>query len=127
MCDRLGLMVWEEPLSWGNTAEELEMPRFLDTLAQQQEQTIRNSFNHPSLIIHGFLNECASDTEPGIQAVKRMAEICHRLDPTRPATFASNRPLRDQCFDFVDIVSMNVYPGWYGEGDISSVPERLED
>ena len=125
-CDRLGLMAWEEPLAWGNTAEELE-PRFLDTLAQQLEQTIRNSFNHPSLIIHGFLNECASDTEPGIQAVKRMAEICHRLDPTRPATFASNRPLRDQCFDLVDIVSMNVYPGWYGEEDISAVPERLEE
>ena len=127
MCDRLGLMVWEEPLSWGNTAEELEMPRFLDTLAQQQEQTIRNSFNHPSLIIHGFLNECASDTDQGIQAVKRMMEICHRLDPTRPATFASNRPLRDKCFDFVDIVSMNVYPGWYGTDDISAAPERLEE
>ena len=126
MCDRLGLMVWEEPLSWGNTAEELE-PRFLDTLAQQLEQTIRNSFNHPSLIIHGFLNECASDTDAGIQAIGRMIEICHRLDPTRPATFASNRPLRDRCFDLVDIVSMNVYPGWYGEEDISAVPVRLEE
>ena len=126
MCDRLGLMVWEEPLSWGNTAEELG-PRFLDTLAQQLEQTIHDSFNHPSLIIHGFLNECASDTEPGIQAVKRMVEICHRLDPIRPATFASNRPLRDQCFGLVDMVSMNVYPGWYGGDDISDVSERLEE
>ena len=131
MCDRLGLMVWEEPLSWGNrSSEDLENPRFLDTLAQQLELTIRNSFNHPSLIIHGFLNECASDTEPGIRAVKRMMEICHRLDPTRPATFASNRPRQDRCFDLVDIAAMNVYPGWYGGygGDsLSDVPAILED
>ena len=126
-CDRLGLMVWEEPLSWGNPGEELEVPRFLDTLAQQLELTIRTSFNHPSLIIHGFLNECASDTEPGIRAVERMMEICHRLNPTRPATFASNRPRRDRCFDLVDIIAMNVYPAWYGEENIADVPARLEE
>ena len=125
LCDRLGLMVWEEPLAWGNTAEELEVPRFLDTLAQQLELTIRRSFNHPSLIIHGFLNECASDTDAGIRAISRLMEICRRLDSTRPATFASNRPLRDRCFHLTDIVAMNVYPGWYGEEDISAVPEKL--
>ena len=125
-CDRLGLMVWEEPLAWGDTAEEMDVPVFVDTVAQQLELTIRNSFNHPSLIIHGFLNECASDSEPGIKAVKRMMEICHKLDPTRPAAFASNRPMRDQCFDFTDIVAMNVYPAWYGDDDISNVPNRLE-
>lgn len=126
MCDRLGIMVWEEPLSWGNREEELEIPRFLDTLAEQQEWTIRNSFNHPSLIIHGFLNECASDTEAGVRAVRRMMEICHRLDPSRPATFASNRPMRDLCFDLVDIVSMNVYPAWYGEEKLSEIPAKLD-
>ena len=126
MCDRLGLMVWEEPLSWGNQAEELENPRFLDTLAGQLELTIRNSFNHPSLIIHGFLNECASDTEAGIRAVGRMMDICHRTDPTRPATFASNRPLRDLCFHLPDIIAMNVYPGWYGEEPISDIPAKLD-
>ena len=127
MCDRLGLLVWEEPLSWGNRTEELEIPRFLDTLAEQLELTIRNSFNHPSLIIHGFLNECASDTDAGIAAVKRMMDICHRMDPSRPATFASNRPRRDLCFHLTDIISMNVYPGWYGEENISSVPEKLDE
>ena len=127
MCDRLGLMVWEEPLSWGNQSEDLEAPRFLDTLAQQLELTIRTSFNHPSLLIHGFLNECASETEAGVRAVGRMMEICHRLDPTRPATFAGNRPLQDKCLDLVDIVAMNVYPGWYGEDGISDVPAILEE
>ena len=47
LCDRLGLLVWEEPLSWGNRSEELAVPRFLDTLAEQVELAIRTSFNNP--------------------------------------------------------------------------------
>ena len=126
MCDRLGIMVWEEPLSWGNQEEELKVARFLDTLAEQLVCTIRNSFNHPSLIIHGFLNECASDTDAGIAAVQRMMEICHREDPTRPATFASNRPDRDRCFDFSDIIAMNIYPAWYNDFQLSDIPKELD-
>ena len=123
-CDRLGLMVWEEPLSWGNRAEELN-ETFLSALGEQLELTIENSYNHPSLIIHGFLNECASDTQEGYEAVKRMMEICHKLDRSRPAAFASNRPARDICFDLTDIVCMNVYPGWYGEDPLEKIKSRI--
>ena len=96
-------------------------------MAEQLELTIRRSFNHPSLIIHGFLNECASDSDEGVRAISRLMEICHKLDPTRPATFAGNRPLRDRCLDLVDIVAMNVYPGWYGEEEIPAVPAKLDE
>ena len=126
MCDRLGIMVWEEPLSWGNSEDELKIPRFLDSLAEQLVLTIRNSFNHPSLVIHGFLNECASDTETAIPVVRRMMEICHREDPTRPATFASNRRERDLCFELTDIIALNVYPAWYGDLNLSDIPGELD-
>ncbi len=130
MCDRLGLMVWEEPLAWGNNEgtehpRDLTDPVFMDSLASQLKLTVRSSFNHPSLIIHGFLNECASDTQAGRAAIARMAEICRRLDPSRPVTFASNRPDRDICFDLADIISMNVYPGWYSSSGIEEVFPRL--
>ena len=52
-------------------------------------------------MIHGFLNECASDTDAGVSAVKRMMEVCHREDPSRPATFASNRVRNDRCLELV--------------------------
>jgi len=35
------------------------------------------------------------------------------LDPTRPVTYASHRQLADLHLDLVDIMSFNVYPGWY--------------
>ncbi len=126
MCDRLGLLVWEEPLSWGNVASDLADSVFMDTLAEQLKLTVENSMNHPSLIIHGFLNECASDTPEGFAAVKRFMDMCHQLDPTRPATFATNRPQTDICFELTDIVSMNVYPAWYTGEYPCDIPEELK-
>ena len=126
MCDKLGLLVWEEPLSWGNIEEDLENTVFMDALEDQLRLTIRTSINHPSLIIHGFLNECASDTEAGVRAIKRMTAVCHQEDFTRPATFATNRPLKDICFDHEDIVSMNVYPAWYGPEYPQDIPAELD-
>lgn len=127
VCDHLGLMVWEEPLSWGNFAEDLADPLFAETLKEQLKLTIRTSFNHPSLIIHGFLNECASETEEARKLISELMEICHREDRIRPASFASNRPIKDRCFEFSDIVSMNVYPGWYGTQPLSEIPAFLKD
>ncbi|MBE6378374.1 MAG: hypothetical protein E7051_06100 [Lentisphaerae bacterium] len=126
MCDRLGLLVWEEPLSWGNCESDLQDPVFMDTLEAQLRDCIANSINHPSLIIHGFLNECASDTDAGYAAVKRLTDVCHQLDPGRPATFATNRPLTDKCFELVDIIAMNIYPAWYSGEYPCDIPGELE-
>ena len=131
MCDRLGLLVWEEPLAWGNNAsydrpKDFTEGAFMDTLAEQLELTIRRSINHPSLMIHGFLNECASNLPESRDAVKRLMNICHRLDSTRPAAFASNRPWEDICFDLTDLCAINVYPGWYSDMGIDSVAPALD-
>ena len=127
MCDRLGIMVWEEPLAWGNKVVDLTDARFVDTLEEQLRLTIRNSINHPSLIIHGFLNECVSDTQEAYNVIKRYMAVCHEEDPTRPASFATNRPARDICHELVDVVSMNVYPGWYGTEKLEEIPEKLDN
>lgn len=127
LCDKLGIMVWEEPLAWGNKVVDLSNDTFVDTLEEQLRLTIRESINHPSLIIHGFLNECESDKEVAYNVIKRYVDVCHEEDNSRPATFATNRPARDICFDLVDIVSMNVYPGWYGTEKLSEIPEKLDN
>ena len=127
MCDRLGIMVWEEPLAWGNKVVDLTSDTFVDTLEEQLRLTIRNSINHPSLIIHGFLNECVSDTQEAYNVIKRYMAVCHEEDPSRPASFATNRPARDICHELVDVVSMNVYPGWYGTEKLDEIPEKLDN
>lgn len=132
LCDRIGLMVWEEPLAWGNNALEgrpadFTQGEFLDALAEQLALTIRNSINHPSLIIHGFLNECGSSRAWARPAVRRMAELCRAMDPTRPTAFASNRPDDDLCFDLVDLHAINIYPGWYRGGDVADVAPAIRN
>ena len=123
MCDRLGLLVWEEPLSWGNSEKDLTDPAFLTAFEEQLKLTVSNSINHPSLIIHGFLNECASNTDAGFAAIKRFIGICHEMDPSRPTSFASNHPDDDKCFGISDIISINVYPAWYS----TDTPEEIHD
>jgi beta-glucuronidase len=128
-CDRLGMLVWEEALGWGNREEHLVCPEFQQGQLEACRQMLRRSINHPSVIIWGFLNENASDKTSARPLVSRLAESIRAMDPSRPVTFASNRCLRDCCFDLVDIISLNTYPGWYSDFDgdgVAAIRPALE-
>ena len=74
---------------------------------------IRAHFNHPSILIWGILNECASETEYGRACYERQFAQIKRLDPSRPTSFASCKHYKDLCMDLPDIISYNIYPLWY--------------
>ncbi len=84
---------------------------------RQTRTMVRNSCNHPSIIMWGFLNECASDIESSRPLYKELSDTIRREDPSRLVSFASSRNERDLCFDFVDVISMNIYPGWFDDLD----------
>ena len=113
ICDRLGLLVWEESLGWGNRAEQLANPAFRDFQKRQTLAMVRSSINHPCVIMWGFLNECASDTEAGRECIAELCKVVKEADPSRPVTFASCRMEKDIALDLVDIIAFNTYPGWY--------------
>ena len=76
---------------------------------------VRNSRNHPCVIMWGFLNECHSHTEPYRKLIGQLVRDIKAIDTTRPTTFASMMiAYGEQCLDLVDIISCNTYPGWYG-------------
>ena len=113
LCDRMGLLVWEESLGWGNSEAQLANENFRKFQCEQTAAMVRSSINHPCVIMWGFLNECASDTKAGYECIAQLCNTIRSLDPSRPITFASNRQIIDICMDLVDIVSINAYPGWY--------------
>ena len=113
ICDRIGILVWEDALGWGNKPEELSSETFAAREETQCRKMVRKSINHPSVIIWGFLNECASDDESAKTIIPRLRNAIRELDTSRPVTFATNRPRRDICLDLVDILTINIYPGWY--------------
>jgi len=112
LCDRMGVMVWDEPLGWNNTPEQMSNPDFIAKNQEQIRRMIRTSFNHPSVIIYGFLNECSSDTPEGEALVKLLCETVRAEDSGRLVTFACNRRFTDRAHKYTDIISFNTYPGW---------------
>lgn len=111
LCDETGMLLWIETLGWGLAASELT-PQTLPYFMEQNRSMIRDAYNHPSVIILGMLNECASDAESSVEFYAELLKDMHREDPTRLRSFAGNKNIRDLCMDHVDVISLNCYPGW---------------
>jgi beta-glucuronidase len=122
-CDELGICIWEE-----NHARDVpfDQPAFDEQIEQSTREMVHWHFNHPSIIIWGCLNECDSVSKPGRKVHEHCLGLLKELDGSRPVTFASNKQVEDICLDLVDIVSWNLYPGWYG-GSIESVEDRFKE
>ncbi len=114
LCDEAGLLFWDEVAHWAPGRAQLADPAFRAASLAQARAMVRQHRHHPSILCWGFLNEAHTDLPEARPVVRELAAACRRLDPTRPVTYASNRPWTDRCLDLVDIVSFNVYPGWYG-------------
>lgn len=117
LCDEYGLLVWEENHARGLSMEQMRNPNFIWQCEQVNREMVEQHYNHPSIIIWAILNECASDQEEGRVHYKRQLEQIRELDASRPLTFASHQRERELCFDLADIVSFNLYPGWYTDED----------
>ena len=128
LCDEKGILVWEESIAWQQTAEHLKSEAYLHECLGQTKDMIRTSYNHPSVIIWGYLNESASDSEETANAYKELAHLCKSTDRTRLVSYASNRVFNDLYLDTVDIISFNTYPGWYTALGTEQEAERaIED
>ena len=114
-CDRLGLLVWNESCGWGNKEEQCADPDFVRKQVEQSAIMVQETYNHPSIVMWGCMNELASDTPAGRHIIEEIFKKFREEDPSRPITFASNRRKKDICYDLADIISTNVYPGWYDE------------
>ena len=125
LCDERGIMVWEENHARGLTLEQMKNPNFEKQCADCIDEMIENHYNHPSIVIWGIMNECASETPEGREMYKKQFEQIRGLDKTRPLSFASCKHLNDICLDLVDIVSYNIYTGWYSSEDIKTRKDRL--
>lgn len=115
LCDRMGVLVWDETLGWNNTPEQMSNEKFVRLNVEQLQLMIKSSYNHPSVIIYGFLNECSSDTAEGEALVKLLCETAHAEDSGRLVTFACNRRFTDRAHRYTDLIAFNTYPGWIAE------------
>lgn len=127
LCDELGMLVWEENHARGLSLEQMRHPRFIEQCEAVNREMVEQHGNHPSIVTWGILNECASDTEEGREHYKRQLEQIRELDGSRPLTFASDKRMRELCFDLADILSFNLYPQWYTDEDPGELIDGLRE
>ncbi len=125
--DRLGLLAWGElPVYWGIDFGNANV--LANGLAQTEELIVRDR-SRASLILWSVANE----TLPGPEREAFLTGLISRvreLDPTRLVTAAlltipSNDPevhVTDPLGEFVDVIGINQYLGWY-YGDRASIRE----
>ena len=120
LCDEAGVMVWEESLGWGNgqlytrhydKIDELSDEGFRFAQIHETREMVRASFNHPSVIMFGFLNECASGKPECKTLVDELISAVRAEDAGRLVTFACNLTRSDVCHSNTDVVAFNTYPG----------------
>lgn len=118
LCDEMGVLVWEESLGWGNGQSytdkqgiELLDEGFRKAQLEETRAMVRESFNHPSVIIYAFLNECASYKPECKTLVDTLIQTIRAEETGRLITFACNTWEKDICNENTDLIAFNTYPG----------------
>ncbi|MBR1952565.1 MAG: hypothetical protein IKA32_08310, partial [Lentisphaeria bacterium] len=122
-CDKLGLLFWEESLGWNNEEQQLSNETFRQRQREQIRRMVRKSINHPCVILQGFLNEVRSHLEIARTLILELAAILKEEDGSRLVTYATNSPFKDIAMQEMDVVSFNIYPGWYINPQMSDVQQ----
>lgn len=116
LCDRLGLLVLDEPFDmWtvAKTAQDYHL-FFTDWSSQDATAFVRRDRNHPSVVIWSIGNEIHDTPYPLVaqSIISRLTAIFHAEDPTRPVTMALFRPNTTHDYengiaDLLDVVGQN--------------------
>ena len=117
LCDRYGFVVWAEiPY----ISEHMPNGR-ANTVSQMTELIVQN-YNHPSICVWGISNEITISTRDKKDMMdnhKVLNDLIHELDPSRPTTLACYAvcgPFNPVAHRVSDLVSWNLYLGWYVPG-----------
>ena len=94
VCDSLGMMVMAESFDmWLYPKCRNGYARFFGEWADRDiTNLVLNHRNHPSIVMWSIGNEIPEQwSEEGRETARRLQDLCHRLDPTRPVTQGMDR------------------------------------
>jgi beta-galactosidase len=125
LCDRMGFLVMNEAF------DEWRVPKwqirngyslYFDEWSERDlKNFLHRDRNHPSVVLWSAGNEVVDQSDPrGAETLRRLLDICHSEDPTRPVTvgcdhIASEPPsetVRPEFLALLDIVGYNYVDRW---------------
>ena len=121
LCDRMGLLVMDEIFDeWiiPKSGIKFGYKRFFDDWSERDlVSLIRRDRNHPSVILWSIGNEIKEQAAAhGGAMARRLADICHREDPTRLVTSGVNKmgsAVTNGFAKALDVVGMNYFTDQY--------------
>ncbi len=130
LADQLGFLVIDEIASVGLYFGDEGTPRRLELCQQYLRELIARDKNHPSVIMWSIANEPDSNHDEAEGFFRNLTELTRSLDDTRPVTLVNRIGIdEEKSFDFVDVVCLNRYNGWYiqsGQLD-EAIPKLAEE
>jgi beta-glucuronidase len=113
LADRLGFLVIDETPAVGLFFAEAGLARRLALCRQYTQELIERDKNHPSVIMWSLANEPHSHRPEAKAFFRNLYDLARSLDKTRPVTLVSHVGVDEESFDFLDVLCLNRYYGWY--------------
>ncbi|HTY01424.1 MAG TPA: glycoside hydrolase family 2 TIM barrel-domain containing protein, partial [Bacteroidota bacterium] len=119
LCDRMGFLVMDEAFDeWKRNKTMYGYGRFFDEWSERDlTDMILRDRNHPSIVLWSIGNEIPEqDNADAYEMAKRLADLCHKNDPTRPVTSACNSPAEAEKSGFskaLDVFGVNYNMPFY--------------
>ena len=117
LCDEYGFVVWAEIPYISE-----HMPNGRENTISQMKELIVQNYNHPSICVWGISNEITISTRDKKDMMDNhrvLNDLVHQMDPSRPTTLACYAvcgPFNPVAHKVSDLVSWNLYLGWYVPG-----------
>ncbi|MBN2182590.1 MAG: DUF4982 domain-containing protein [Sedimentisphaerales bacterium] len=122
LCDRMGFLVMDEAFDeWTIGKTEHGYHKYFEEWSERDlRDFIRRDRNHPSVVMWSVGNEVREQPqEGGHEVLRRLAEIVHDEDKTRPFTQGCDNIAADggsttpEFLDLLDIVGYNYVDRWH--------------
>ncbi|MCA8830952.1 beta-galactosidase GalB [Hymenobacter pini] len=123
LCDEMGIMLMLESFDeWKTPKVKNGYNRLFDEWAEKDlVNLVRHYRNNPSVIMWSIGNEVPDQSMPGGgKLLKRLQDVVHREDPTRPVTMGMDRiddALKNNFAAVLDIAGFNYKPHRYAQAN----------
>ncbi|HZP18397.1 MAG TPA: beta-galactosidase GalB, partial [Terriglobales bacterium] len=120
-CDRLGLVVMDEAFDmWRIAKVQNDYSKYYGDWSERDVRDMaRRDRNHPSIIMWSIGNEIPEQkSADGWKEARRLTDLFHEEDPTRPTTSNMNEwpdPVRNHFAENIDLAGFSYKPMHYEE------------